>query len=62
MINNVNANKMIHTGASVNVMDEATYEKIREATLMRHRGRRIMPYGGGTSVNVQGVCDVTLDS
>ena len=53
---------MIDTGASVNGMDEATYDNIHKPTLMRHRGPRIMPYGGGTSLNVLGVCDVTLES
>ena len=53
---------MIDTGASVNVMDEATYDNIHRPTLMRHRGPRIMPYGGGTSLNVLGVCGVTLES
>ena len=62
LINNINAKMMIDTGASVNVMDEATYDKIHKPTLMRHRGPRIMPYGGGTSLNVLGVCDVTLES
>ena len=62
LINNTNANMMIETGASVNVMDEATYAKIRESTLVRHRGPRIMPYGGGTSLNVLGVCDVSIES
>ena len=62
LINNINAKMMIDTGASVNVMDEATYDKIHRPTLMRHRGPRIMPYGGGTSLNVLGVCDVTLES
>ena len=46
----------------MNVMDEATYDKIHKPTLMRHRGPRIMSYGGGTSLNVLGVCDVTLES
>ena len=62
LINNINAKMMIDTGASMNVMDEATYDKIHRPTLMRHRGPRIMPYGGGTSLNVLGVCDVTLES
>ena len=62
LINNTNANVMIDTGASVNVMDEATYAKIRKPALVRHRGPRIMPYGGGTSLNVLGVCDVTIES
>ena len=62
LINNINAKMMIDTGASVNVMDEATYDKIYRPTLMRHRGPRIMPYGGGTSLDVLGVCDVTLES
>ena len=62
LINNINAKMMIDTGASVNVMDEATYDKIHRPTLMRHRGPRIMSYGGGTSLNVLGVCDVTLES
>ena len=62
LINNINAKMMIDTGASVNVMDEATYDKIHRPPLMRHRGPRIMPYGGGTSLNVLGVCDVTLES
>ena len=53
---------MIDTGASVNVMDEATYAQIRKPTLVRQRGPRIMPYGGGTSLNVLGVCDVTIES
>ena len=59
---NINAKMMIDTGASVNVMDEATYDKIHMPTLMHHRGPIIMPYGGGTSLNVLGVCDVTLES
>ena len=57
-----NAKMMIDTGASVNVMDERTYEMIRKPALMRHKGPRIMPYGGGTPLNVLGVCDVTLES
>ena len=61
LINNTNANMTIDTGASVNVMDEATYANIRKQTLVRHRGPRIMPYGGGTSLNVLGVCDVTIE-
>ena len=59
LINNINANIIIDTGASVN---EATYEKIRKSILVRHRGPRIMPYGDGTSLNVLGVCDVTIES
>ena len=62
LINNVNDEMMIDTGASVNVMDEETYDKIHKPTLLRHRGPRFMPYGGGTSLNVLGVCDVTLES
>ena len=62
LINNTNASMMIDTGASVNVMDEATYAKIRMPTLVRHRGPRIMPYGGGISLNVLGGCDVTIES
>ena len=62
LINNINAKMMIDTGATVNVMDEATYTHIRKPTLMRHRGPRIMPYGGGTSLNALGVCDVTIES
>ena len=62
LTNNINAKVMIDTGASVNVMDEATYAKIRKPTLVRHRGPRIMPYGGGTSLNVLGLCDVTIES
>ena len=62
LINNINANMMIDTGGSVNVMDESTYAKICKPTLVRHRGPRIMPYGGGTSLNVLGVCDVTIES
>ena len=55
-----NAKMMIDTGASVNMMDELTYEMIRKPALMRHRGPRIMPYGGGTRSG--GGCDVTLES
>ena len=58
----VNNAKMIDTGASVNVMDERTYEMNQKPALMRHRGPRIMPYGGGTPLHVLGVCDVTLES
>ena len=62
LINNINAKMKIDTGASLNVMDEATYAQIRKPTLVRHRGPRIMPYGCGTSPNVLGVCDVTIES
>ena len=58
-----NAKMMIDTGASVNVMDERTYEMIRKPALMRHRGPRIMPHGGGTPPTRSGRgCDVTLES
>ena len=53
-VNNINAKMMIDTGASVNMMDERTYEMIRKPALMKHRGPRIMPYGGGTPLNVLG--------
>ena len=61
-VNNINAKMMIDTGASVNVMDERTYEMNRKPALMRHKGPRIVPYGGRTPLNVLGVCDVTLES
>ena len=55
-INNINAKMMIDTGASVNVMDERTYEMIRKPALMKHKGTRIVTYGGGTPLNFLGVC------
>ena len=62
LINNINSKFMIDTGTSVNVMDEATYAIIRNPTLVRHRGPHIRPYGGGTSLNGLGICDVTIES
>ena len=53
-VNNINAKMMVDAGASVNVMDERTYEMIQKPALMRHKGPRIVPYGGGTPLNVLG--------
>ena len=46
----------------MNVMGGRLYDRIQKPTLRKHRGPKLLPYGGGKPQNILGVCDVTIES
>ena len=60
-INNKSVNVTIDTGSSVNIIDENTYTFLGKSTLKRKHLPKLLPYGGGSHLQVKGCCEVTVE-
>ena len=60
-VNGVTCRFLLDTGASVNVLDEATYQKLGKPFLERSDTPRLVPYGGGKRLKVAGSCVMTVE-
>ncbi len=53
MINGTPTNVMADTGASVNILDEATFAKLRTKPKLRGTNEKIFPYGSNKPLPLQ---------
>ena len=61
-LNGIKSEILLDTGASVNILDECTYEHIGKPALTKHVKPKLYPYGGGKPLNVIGKCVVTIET
>ena len=52
----------IDTGATVNIMDMVTFDKLKTRPIIRHTKTRIYPYGSTTPLTLKGVTEATIQS
>jgi hypothetical protein len=62
VINKTECRVLVDTGASVNILDEDTYEAIGRPTLTKNKLPSLHPYGGGAPLKVLGMCEVAVES
>ena len=61
-LNGIKSEILLDTGASVNILDECTYEHIGKPALTKHVKPKLYPYGGGKPLNLIGKCVVTIET
>jgi hypothetical protein len=62
MINGTPINVMADTGASVNILDEATFAKLRTKPKLRGTNEKIFPYGSNKPLPLVGKCDCEIET
>ena len=61
-INGVKCNMLVDTGASVNILDNKTYQKIGSPKLQKKNISQLYPYGGSQPLKVRGSCQLTIET
>ena len=61
-INKVKCSMLIDTGASVNILDEQTYQKIGSPKLQKKNLPPLYPYGGTKSLDIKGYCELVMET
>ena len=62
MINGTPINVMADTGASVNILDEATFAKLRTKPKLSRTNEKIFPYGSNKPLPLVGKCDCEIET
>ena len=52
---------MVDTGASVNILDEATFTKLRTKPKLSGTNEKIFPYGSNKPLPLVGKCDCEVE-
>ena len=53
-LNNITSEILVDTGASINIIDQSTYERIGLPKVKRDKGPKLLPYGGGNPLKTLG--------
>lgn len=61
-VNNIDCELMIDTGATVNILDENTYQQLGKPKLSKHGIKHLHPYGGGPPLEIKGRCELVVES
>jgi hypothetical protein len=57
---NTDLTLLVDTGSSVNILDEDAYDKVGKPKLRKAKNK-LLPYGGGSTIKVLGMCDVSVE-
>ena len=61
-VNDKPCNLLLDTGATVNLLDEKTHEKIGAPKLTKGKSPTLLPYGGSAPIKVVGQCELTVET
>ncbi|KAJ8299252.1 hypothetical protein KUTeg_023312, partial [Tegillarca granosa] len=61
-VNGLECDLLVDTGASVNILDEATHRKIGSPAIKYREKPHLVPYGGGHKIDVLGVCELRVET
>ncbi|KAK3105801.1 hypothetical protein FSP39_006028 [Pinctada imbricata] len=61
-VNGVELTLLAESGSSVNILDESSYCKVGKPKLAKMRKGKLVPYGGGNSLKVLGICTVQIET
>lgn len=61
-VNGFECDLLVDTGASVNILDEATHRKIGSPAIKYREKPHLVPYGGGHKIDVLGVCELRVET
>ena len=59
-LNDINMSLLIDTGSTVNIIDEAAYQKLGKPTLQRSKEPNLYPYGTNNPLRILGQCELLL--
>ncbi|KAK3088256.1 hypothetical protein FSP39_016655 [Pinctada imbricata] len=61
-VNGVELTLLADSDSSVNILDESSYCKVGKPKLAKMRKGKLVPYGGGNSLKVLGICTVQIET
>ncbi|KAJ8310236.1 hypothetical protein KUTeg_012101, partial [Tegillarca granosa] len=61
-VNGLEYDLLVDTGASVNILDEATHRIIGSPAIKYREKPHLVPYGGGHKIDVLGVCELRVET
>ena len=61
-LNNITSEILVDTGASINIIDQSTYERIGLLKVKRDKGPKLLPYGGSNPLKTLGTLKLHVET
>lgn len=61
-LNNIPSDLLVDTGASINIIDQITYERIGSPKVKKYKGQKLLPYGGGDPLKTYGTLRIHVET